>query len=167
MKESPNYDIVVDNNDKLLGFSLGGAFCAEHEFGGISTMLCMFGVNLKLDNILDIPSDGLGIERRRIKEIPENLVYGELTCMNKKCTVLILMDDYHYRDYKKNYTKLTAKYIKATFNIPFYLLEKKDIATAWDDKSFAIIVSEKYKKYLDDLYDAFNRKDVSYANASI
>ena len=42
-----------------------------------------------------------------------------------------------------------------------YYLEKNGITTAWDEKSFAILVTDKYENELKELYNAFLNLDVA------
>ena len=73
-----------------------------------------------------------------------------------KCRLLVLVPSY----YRKDDLKITKDDISG-WELYTYRLEEKGITTAWDEKSFAILVTDKYKDELKELYEAFLNLDVA------
>ena len=73
-----------------------------------------------------------------------------------KCHLLVLVPYY----YREDDLKITKDDI-GRWELYTYRLEEKGITTAWDEKSFAILVTDKYKDELEELYEAFVNLDVA------
>ena len=136
---------VMKIDDKLVGFNLGADFCAEHEWG-IKGIIREFGVY----------EDKIGIDGRMVNVVPKSLVYTDITYEKMKCHLLVLVPYY----YREDDLKITKDDI-GRWELYTYRLEEKGITTAWDEKSFAILVTDKYKDELEELYEAFVNLDVA------
>lgn len=136
---------VMKIDDKLVGFNLGADFCAEHEWG-IKGIVREFGVD----------KGKVGIDGRMVTVVPKSLIYTDITYEKIKCHLLVLVPSY-YREENLNITKDVLR----TWELYTYRLEETGITTAWDEKSFAILVTDKYKDELKELYEAFLNLDVA------
>lgn len=136
---------IIKINDKLVGFNLGADFCGEHEWG-IKSIIEEFEVN----------KNKVGIDGRMITVVPESLVYKDITYEKMKCHLLVLVPYYC----QKNDLKITQNDLKK-WELYTYRLKEEGITTAWDGKSFAILVTDKYKDELKELYEAFVNLDVA------
>lgn len=136
---------VMKVDDKLVGFNLGSDYCAEHEWG-IKGILNEFKVN----------TDKIGIDGRMVTVVPESLVYTDITYEKVRCYLLVLVP-YHYQEDDLKITKNDLK----RWELYTYRFEEKGITTAWDEKSFAIFVTDRYKNELKELYEAFLNLDVA------
>ena len=136
---------VMKIDDKLVGFNLGADFCAEHEWG-IKGIVREFGVD----------GNKVGIDGRMVTVIPKSLIYKDVTYEKMKCHLLVLVP-YYYREEDLKITKNVLR----TWELYTYRLEETGITTAWDEKSFAILVTDKYKYELKELYEAFLNLDVA------
>lgn len=135
---------IMKIDDKLIGFNLGADYCGEHE-RGIKDIIRDF----QIDN------NKIGIERRMITVVPETLIYKDVTYNKLKCHLLVFVPRW-YIDKK---FKITKKNLDS-WELYNYFLED-GITTSWDDKSFAILTTDKYKKELKELYQAFLNLDVA------
>lgn len=136
---------VMKIDNKLVGFDLGADYCAEHEWG-IKGILREFQVN----------TDKVGIEKRMVTVIPKLLIYKDITYRKIKCHLLALVP-YWYFDEDIKITKDNLD----SWELYDYYFEKNGITTAWDEKSFAILVTDKYENELKELYNAFLNLDVA------
>ncbi len=145
MRRAYDNEIITDDNKKIVGINLGADFTSEHEWGikGIHTA---FNIDTKL----------IGIDGRTINHIPTNLIFQSLTIDKRIYYFLGLLYDmyFYYRDDKK----INKKDID---NFELYPCGDKDIFTVWDERSFGILVNDKYKDEITDLYEAFKNKDVA------
>lgn len=140
-----NNSEVMKIDGQLVGFDLGADFCAEHEWG-IKGIRRAFQLN----------DDKIGIDKRMITVIPKALVYKDMTYENMKCHLLVLIP-YCYDEDDVNIAKDDLR----RWELYSYGLENSGIVTAWDEKSFAILVTDKYKNELKELYQAFQSLDVA------
>lgn len=136
---------VMKINGRVVGFNLGADFCAEHEWG-IKGIKRKFGIN----------EDKLGIDSRMINVVPNSLIYKDITYEKMRCHLLVLVP-YYYDDDDLCINKEKLR----SWELFSYGLERVGIVTAWDEKSFAILVTDKYKDELKDLYEAFINLDVA------
>jgi hypothetical protein len=88
-----------------------------------------------------------GIEKRRIKEIPDTLHY----LVEKDKSILTI------KEYWQKPDVITLASLKSQ-----ELYDRNDLNTAWDERSFGVLVKgEKGQKNLEALYNAFMAKDVA------
>jgi hypothetical protein len=129
-----------DNNfleidGKIIGINLGADYCSEHEWG-----------IKELKRQLGIPGieKFLGIKGRTTTLFPENQFFF---------------------DKGKTHTCLTFEknYIRPHIGWKNYELDNKPkkLATAWDEGTFGIVVENTHQKVLEEIYEAFKRKDIS------
>ena len=142
MRYANNPEVMKINNE-FVGIDLGADFCAEHEWG-IKGIVREFGVD----------GNKVGIDGRMVTVVPKSLVYTDITYEKQKCHLLVLIP------YYKDDFKISSDILKSWELYP-YPLKEYDITTAWDEKSFAILVTDKYKNELKELYNAFLNLDVA------
>lgn len=135
---------VMNIDGQFVGFDLGADYCAEHEWG-IKGIRREFKLN---DNLI-------GIDKRMITKIPDTLFYEKIVYEGMKCSVLVLYPNYYGNNFKIDKSALRG------WELYSYTLKNDGIVTAWDERSFAILVTEKYEKELKELYDAFMNLDVA------
>lgn len=126
----------IDN--KVVGIDLGSDFCAEHEWG-------IKGITF--DFMVD--KTKIGIDGRMITTVPKNLIYQDIKYNNLNCKLLML-SPYYYMEITEDFLSYWV-----------YKLEENGMATAWDEKSFAILVTDEYKSELEELYNAFLKLDIA------
>lgn len=136
---------VIKIKNKLIGFNLGADYCAEHEWG-IKGIVREF----------QIDATKIGIDKRMITVMPKSLVYTETVYEGMKCYLLVLIP-YCYQEDDLKITKDDLR----RWELYSYQLETTGITTAWDERSFAILVTNKYKNELKELYNAFVNLDVA------
>lgn len=73
----------------------------------------------------------------------------------KVLNVVYLDPNYYGNDFKIDESALRG------WELYSYTLKNDGIVTAWDKRSFAILVTDKYEKELKELYDAFMNLDVA------
>lgn len=160
--------LVQPEETQFFGFSLGYDFCAEHEFGA-EFIKSELGIAQT-----DFP---VGVEDRTMTQVPETLYFGEYELRSKDKRVKKTMPAallYLARIYGEMPQSVPerAKRLDASFMADFrdkwYEPERHDIVSAWADRSgFAIHVrGEENVARLRELYEAFQRKAVSVADAS-
>lgn len=137
---------VMKIDEELVGFGLGADFCAEHEWG-----------IKELARTFKIDKDKIGVEGRKINYCPDNLLFQSLTVSGISCHILAL--PYETFFWNREDTKLTKDDL-VRFDLRTYRLKEDGITTAWDSKTFAILVTDKYKSEIEELYHAFRRLDV-------
>lgn len=144
MRRARDNEIIIKNN-KVVGINLGADFTSEHEWG-INDIKRTFGIDSKK----------IGIDGRSINKVPETLYCQEIKIKNKKYYVLALLRYALGSWYCPDRTELNEKDMQ---NFELYPNDK-GISTAWDEGSFGILVDEKNKNVVDDLYKAFQEKDI-------
>lgn len=131
---------------KFIGVGLGADFTAEHEWG-IKDLKNHFGVIIGVESLAQpILRDDktLGIKRRIINEIPENL------CFKEKDGLLAIFCDWWY-----------SKEDKDIFDHSELRMHKdQKLCAAWDEKSFALVARKSEEQYMKTLWDAFQCKDI-------
>jgi len=145
MRRAYNSEFLKDENGELIGINLGADSCAEHEWG-INGIAKSFGI------IEDKTT--LGIERRMVNEFPDsNIIFTQCKINKKNYTVFIYDSYYRFSEYKEKIKEYLPSDLK-----PF---GDEDLVCAWSERSFGILVSNKYKKELEILYKAFQDKDIA------
>jgi len=123
---------------KLVALNLGSDYCSEHEWG-IKELKANFGIT-------DEDTALLGIAKRRI-----TIVHGGLEYHNEGKEHFLIGWDY-IASYNPPPAKITD----------LYMIKGKELACAWDSKSFGIRVAGKENKaHLQELYEAFQKKDIA------
>ena len=149
MRESFYNQSLIIENETFYGISLGYDYCAEHEWG-INGIIRKFGID----------TNKMGVDGRKINK--GFVYYAE----DKKSCVLTSYLPYNIKEKKDD--KYTPKEL-----IPHFLQKRdttKNILTAWDEKDFCIISSNKDDfKYIKELYDAFLGNDIliTFINSEI
>jgi len=158
MRSAYNHNILTDNGT-FVGIDLGADFTSEHEWG-IKDLRNMFGMNDKKD----------GIDRRTATIVPEDSIrfakgknFSVLICCRMFADPIYGWTKYIESDeFKKDLTKGSIKNCELTI----YKSYRKDadpqtLATAWDSKSFGIMVANEHSDKLEELYEAIKAKDVA------
>jgi hypothetical protein len=135
---------IWESNGEFVGINLGSDFVAEHEWG-IKAIKESF--NMSENEAI------LGIAKRMIFDVPKNLIYRDIAINKKKYYVLILIGYY-------NYEKLLQTPIENWLPGDLKPCDDSDLVCAWSERSFGILVSDKYKNQLEILYKAFQDKDI-------
>jgi len=143
MRRAYNSELWIENGE-FVGINLGADFTSEHEWG-------IKGIKSAFHMVED--EQVLGIARRMILNMPENLVYRNITIDKKKYYVLILIGYYSYEKYLNT---PISEWLPADLK-PY---SDDDLICAWDERSFGILVFEKYKNEIETLYNAFQNKDI-------
>jgi len=125
-------------NDKLIGVSLGADFTSEHEWG-IKGIRRKFGMS----------DEGLGIERRLIRELPQNMKY-----MSDDNNSYIFCYSGFWRD------ENLESVLKGIGQEVLPIQNKSGIGSAWDEGTFGIAFGPETRKYKPDLRDAIQSKDL-------
>ena len=137
--------LIIDG--KFVGVNLGADYCAEHEWG-IKKLREKFGMK---DNVL-------GIDGRTITAVPNLLFYKE-----KKNTVLAFVDDWSFKKIQEdNMVQFKKDVTKGSVLGELSLYGEQSLATAWDEGTFGILAKTDIAgNDLEDLYNAFQQKDVA------
>jgi hypothetical protein len=132
---------VLTEGTEFIGIGLGADFCAEHEWG-IKELISAF-------DIRDSDIATYGVEKRRINKVPENLKFA----IEKDKAALV---------FRKFWFRCpTNPTVKDLENGELQM--HGDINTAWSDGEFGILVKgEENLKWLKELHEAFQRKDVAF-----
>jgi len=162
---SSDYAIITSNDNKeFLGIALGYDYCAEHEWG-IKEMKRMFG----------IPEGGaknMGVKSRTITQNIPNLIFKKETYKKQKFGILYTGYQY-WREGEDNpiphglsdYKKDILWRVEWDAKNPREGRDSKDpMKTAWSSSGFAVaVMGEKEVQWLEELYEAFNNKNVVIA----
>jgi len=127
----------VMDGDRFIGINLGADFCAEHEWG-IKQLRDTFSIVSEDESGKPL----LGIERRRIRRVPEYLRFFDYRS-KYKLFCLIYEPGYRYAA-----ERLGPLYVPDDVHYN----EKDDLGTAWDEGSFGIVTRQG--KFLKELHDA-------------
>ena len=143
----------ITNNEDYVGVNLGFDFCAEHEFG-IKRIEKKFGLQ-------ELTKETDSLDRRTIKEIPDNLALFKINHDNKVYYILTfyLSKDMYETNKDGSLKADTVCFFDFGKKYGYEKLEKQDLVTSWDDSSFAIMVKAKDKDKLKKLYNAFLEKN--------
>lgn len=162
---SQDYAIITnEENNEFLGIALGYDFCAEHEWG-IKDLENRFGISKSNKKKMGVAS------RSITKNIP-NLVFKKETYEKKRFAILYTGYQY-WREGDKNHIPRDLEHYKKnikwrveydTKNSSERHKLKDSMITAWDGSSFGIgVMGEKEVQWLEELYEAFNNKNVVIA----
>jgi hypothetical protein len=143
MRRAYDSEFVMNDSGQFVGIMLGADFCAEHECG-IERIKSDFGLKDE-DKVW-------GIEKRRVHILPEGF---ELVERKDKKKYYALLYNPSSVWMKKLYPN------KDFFPSELSLYGDETLACAWDERSFGILTTKKYKNYLDELMKAFQNKDVA------
>jgi hypothetical protein len=125
----------IDNPETFLGIRFGFDLVPEHQ-KGLRPMWDELGVPHKL-----VP-ENFGLKMYHTTKFPKDRFFFEKGEMHTCLT------------FESGTEPLQGWKNQELDNKP------EDIATAWDDKSFGIVVPNEYSSELNQLYEAFQRKDV-------
>jgi hypothetical protein len=143
MRTATHDQAVVNNgNNELCGVILGYDYCAEHEWG-------IKDIRRKYQ----MDDGAIGIDKRKIREVHKNLNMGSMT-IDKKTYYYLTSFQHTYGTAEEN-MKQTREVLKRNLSI----YGDKDIYSAWDEGDFAF--ATKDKKLIDEMWDAFQRKDIA------
>lgn len=134
---------IIRENGVFVGVNLGADYCAEHEWG-IEDIKRAFGAKLK---------DCIGVEDRTITKLPtEGFALLNHTFDKKPYRILMYSSGLVYRD--KDSDRIPgADRLRPS--------DRETMTCAWSGSGFAICLPEKDAAVLDDLLDAFKRKDIA------
>jgi hypothetical protein len=120
----------------IRGINLGADYCAEHEWG-IQGIRRKFGMTSIVDGVL-----GIGVETRRIREIPSDFVFVEGVYTGLFFTRLYNQTPQQYLEYARP--------------------SKTGLWTAWDQGSFASVTMDgSYHEELKRIHQAFTELDIA------
>lgn len=150
------------NESGLYGFNLSSDFTSEHEWG-IDNLKSLLGMpklgtpkNLSvLDRLRKKEEYNVGIEARTIQTIPDHTLKLEKFVANDENYYVLIC----YRPWGMK-IDITEHSLKA---FELYPYPGTNITAAWDDSSFGLLVSEVYKKEIEELYNAMLNKNVIIA----
>ena len=130
--------VIRDEQGGFVGFNLGSDHCAEHEWG-IPELTRAFGLD----------TNKLGIPGKMVTELPEGL-----SLIKGRGSRSII-----YTPYADSVVEVAKKYklLRAIHQGKI----GQDIVTAWAEAEFLLKVSNKLYKEIDELWAAFQRKDVA------
>ena len=144
MRRGYDSEFLTNDNGEIIGINLGADHCAEHEWG-IKGIKESFKLN---DN-----EEVFGIAKRIINASPENLMFKKVKIKNKIHYVLILLRHTYGIIFDEDYKKWLPSDL-----IPF---SDKNMACAWDENSFGIVVTKEFKNEIESLYESFKNKDIA------
>lgn len=162
-KASQANGLIVDDG-KFLGIALGYDYCAEHEWG-IKEIKQRFGIS-------EGGRKNMGVNARSITKNIPNLIFKKETYKKKKFAILYTGYQYwregednpipHYLENYKKDLDWRVEYDKK--NPSEYRDPKDPMMTAWSGSGFAVaVMGEKESDWLEELYEAFNNKNVVIA----
>ena len=162
-KASSDYAIIT-NEDKFLGIALGYDYCAEHEWG-IKELKRMFA----------IPESGrknMGVKSRSITKNIPNLIFKKETYKKKKFAILYTGHQY-WREGEENHVPRDLANYKSDIHWRMdydkkhpsdHRRDKDPMVTAWSGGGFGVgVMGEENVQRLEELYEAFNNKNVVIA----
>jgi len=162
-KASQDNGLIVDDG-KFLGIALGYDYCAEHEWG-IKEIKQRFGIP-------DASKKNMGVASRSITKSIPNLIFIKETYKKQKFAILYTGYQYwregednpiphnfeHYKSDLISRVEYDKKYPSE------HRREKDPIITAWSSSGFGIaVMGEKESQWFEELYEAFNNKNVVIA----
>lgn len=138
---------IIEINGEFIGINLGADYCCEHECG-ISGIIKNFSIEIDKHN------KSLGV----IKSLPssyEKLNIMDIEFRNEK--FLALYCDFLYGDFDNPMELINM------WELNSYSFNEDGYSTSWDEDSFAILVKEKYREQLNELYNAFQKLDITFS----
>lgn len=140
-------------DDVMTGIMISADWCSEHE-GGVSKIQQSFG-------IIDDPTV-MGVERRRIRKVPERLVLYDIT------------EQWHKRNKTKGKTKESVQSLVLwKYFIPsevrsleaLSLYRDETVCGAWDSESFGIQAKGSDVQNLEKICEAIDSNDLAIFTA--
>jgi hypothetical protein len=152
-----NVDFIGDKEkDDFIGISLGYDYCAEHEWG-------IKGIKYKLGMPIELEPNNFGLTYRTITKFEENqftFFKTEKKFKGKTYKFAILIFDGWGKYNPESLPRDLSDYHDNMIPGKWYE-EDREIITAWDGDSFGIIVcGERAINCLDELFEAFKKKDI-------
>lgn len=146
MRKAYRGGFIAGTDGKEIGIYLGADFCAEHEWG-IKKLKSTFGIG-------EIKKPG--VPRRMIAKlpVPQGDYGNELRLFTVGNNTYLVLAYKNTIDWIANPKSQTERYRELTIS------DDEEIATAWDEGSFGIIVTPKHKALLEEIYAAFQKKDI-------
>lgn len=149
--EKPFY-IEDEETMEFFGFNLGADYCAEHEWG-LSDLRFTFGCD----------DEKLGIEKRRITRVPEDLKYRRGKSGKKPVPdIFAMVSKHNWEGFQEDPVKKWGYYQE----LEDYTWKDKpptEFTGAWSGRDFGIAAySEQAKARLEKLVMAFEKKDVAF-----
>ncbi len=141
MRRAFNDFDFIEQDNKVIGINLGYDHCSEHEWG-------IDGIMRKLGIPGNSEPENFGIKARMVTEFPEDLFHF-LKDKTKACLV-----------FERCYSN-PARKPKMTDFSDIQIWKGNEMATAWDEDTFGVMVTDKYISDLGRLYQAFKDKDVA------
>lgn len=146
---------ILTVDGKFYGINLGFDYVAEHEFGvrKLKDLLHVgsdFQQKTMLSKIFGKQKPLIGVERRVIRNFPEDIVFFE--------KVVIEGRNYFAFLFNSNFSQFSHLVLRMCQIFPHD--KSGNIFTAWDDESFGIVVSDKYENEIHELYEAFKNLNV-------
>lgn len=162
---SQDYAIITsDDGKEFLGIALGYDHCAEHEWG-IKEIKQRFGIP-------EGSKKNMGVKSRTITQTIPNLIFEKKTYKKQKFAILYTGYQY-WREGEdnpiphclENYHKDILWRVEYDEKYPSKHRDPKDpMMTAWSGSGFAVgVMGEKESKWLEELYEAFQNKNVIIA----
>lgn len=135
----PEFIGLTDTNT-LIGINMSHDYVTDHEFG-IESILRGFGVNYqKASNITEAVST----------ETPREVIFLQ------KNNLAVLL--YNRPDFESG-----EQYLSQDGYGELYFHKNKDLATAWSEKDFGVLVrGEQNVSYLKDLYKGIKEKNICF-----
>jgi len=148
MRKAFKGGFVAGTDGKEIGIYLGADFCAEHEWG-IKGIKNTFGIGVNKEP---------GLPRRMITKLPksEGDVYDEeLRLFTVGDNTYLVFAYKNTIDWIQNPKSQERRYSELTIR------KDEQLATAWDEKNFGVIVDKTHKALLEEIYAAFQKKDIA------
>jgi hypothetical protein len=147
---------IKDDAGVLLGVSLGADYCSEHEWG-IDQTARAFGF-AESDtkpfrstlSILGKPKPLFGVAKRLMHTLPENIALSEFKLGNKNVKFLV----FGYGDWSG------APADKEHLHPEMRYLPDEGFKAGWSDGDFGILVDKRHFAEIDELWAAFQSKDI-------
>jgi hypothetical protein len=134
----------------LIGVNLGADYCAEHEWG-IKGLHGAFAIPFGDD-------EKLGLAKRTITAV----VSDALTFVRKKKYAVLYFEQSYYMKDADAAERRADEIKRVTTKGELHLYGERTLATAWDEKSFGVhVTDDKGIAALAEIYEAFQRKDAA------
>jgi len=151
-------DFIGDEEKKyIIGISLGYDYCAEHEWG-------IKGIKSKLGMPSELNPKNFGLAFRTMTKLDEKALKFfkvEKTVAEKDYSFACLILEDGWYNFGPERMPRDLENFQDMMIPSKWDKEGKTIITAWDEGGFGIVVrDEKNVKYLEEIYDAFNKKDI-------
>jgi len=144
-----DYGTIIENGI-FYGISLGFDFCSEHEWG-----------IKKLQEKLGINSEKMGVDGRTVSTNDKSVIF-----VVEGNQAVLITKPWRYEEREPTFENVLNRELKIDdyFNSKQTDESKKDLATAWDENSFGILVQgDKNIAYLKELYESFKTNNIVFA----